>query len=145
MPLAAMFGSGTASSSDGQNFALDRRAQATGAINPHKGSDPAVSFYTHVSDRYAPFHSRVISAGAGDAAYVLDGLLHHGADLAIERHHTGGGGVSDHVFALCQLLGFRFAPRIPNIAARRLHLFADMRTGPDRTSLRSRRSRSTRR
>lgn len=41
------------------------------------------------------------------------------------------GGVSDHVFALCHLLGFRFAPRIPNIAARRPHLFADMRPGPD--------------
>ncbi len=131
IPLATMFGSGTASSSDGQNFPLDRRAQATGAINPHKGSDPAVSFYTHVSDRYAPFHSRVISAGASEAAHVLDGLLHHGADLAIERHHTDGGGVSDHVFALCHLLGFRFAPRIPNIAARRLHLFDDMRPGPD--------------
>jgi len=26
-------------------------------------------------------------------------------------HHTDGGGVSDHVFALCHLLGFRFAPR----------------------------------
>ena len=40
MPLAAMFGSGTAFSSDGQNFPLDRRAQATGAIYQHKGSDP---------------------------------------------------------------------------------------------------------
>lgn len=131
LPLAAQFGTGTASSSDGQHFPLDRRAQATGAINPHKGSEPAVSFYTHVSDRYAPFHSTVISASASEAAHVLDGLLHHGADLAIERHHTEGGGVSDHVFALCHLLGFRFASRIPNIAARRLHLFADMQPGPD--------------
>ena len=131
MPLAALFGTGAASSSDGQHFPLDRRAQATGAVNPHKGSEPAVSFYTHVSDRYAPFHSTVISASAGEAAHVLDGLLHHGADLSIERHHTDGGGASDHVFALCHLLGFRFAPRIPNIAARRLHLFADMRPGPD--------------
>ena len=89
MPLAARFGDGIASSSDGQNFPLDRRAQATGAINPHKGSEPAVSFYTHVSDRYAPLHSTVISAGASEAAHVLDGLLYHGADLAIERHHTG--------------------------------------------------------
>lgn len=61
---------------------------------------------------------------------MLDGLLHHGAELAIERHHTDGGGVSDHVFALCHLLGFQFAPRIPNIAARRLHLFGDTRPGP---------------
>ena len=129
LPLAALFGDGTASSSDGQHFPLDRRAQVTGAVNPHKGSEPAISFYTHVSDRYAPFHSTVISAGASEAAHVLDGLLHHGADLAIERHHTDGGGVSDHVFALCHLLGFRFAPRIPNIGNRRLHLFGDMKPG----------------
>ncbi len=130
-PLAALFGSGTSSSSDGQNFPLDRRAQATGAVNPHKGAEPAVSFYSHVSDRYAPFHSTVISASASEAAQVLDGLLHHGADLHIEEHHVDGGGVSDHVFALCHLLGFRFAPRIPNIAARRLHLFDGIEPGPD--------------
>ncbi|OYW23987.1 MAG: Tn3 family transposase, partial [Sphingomonas sp. 12-62-6] len=85
-PLAALFGSGTSSSSDGQNFLLDPRAQATGAVNPHKGAEPAVSFYSHVSDRYAPFHSTVISASASEAAQVLDGLLHHGADLHIEEH-----------------------------------------------------------
>ena len=130
-PLAALFGSGTSSSSDGQNFLLDRRAQATGAVNPHKGAEPAVSFYSHVSDRYAPFHSTVISASASEAAQVLDGLLHHGADLHIEEHHVDGGGVSDHVFAPCHLLGFRFAPRIPNIAARRLHLFNGIEPGPD--------------
>ena len=129
LPLAARFGSGTSSSSDGQHFPLDRRAQATGAVNPHKGSEAAVSFYTHVSDRYAPFHSKVISATAGEAAHVLDGLLHHAADLAITDHHTDGGGVSDHVFALCHLLGFRFAPRIPNIGERRLHLFAGQEPG----------------
>ncbi|MEO7468508.1 MAG: Tn3 family transposase [Sphingobium limneticum] len=130
MSLSNVFGDGNVSSSDGQNFPLDRRAQATGSVNPHKGSEPSVSFYTHVSDRYAPFHAKVISAGASEAAHVLDGLLHHGAELAIERHHTDGGGVSDHVFALCHLLGFQFAPRIPNIAARRLHLFRDTRPGP---------------
>ena len=130
LPLAALLGPGTSSSSDGQHFPLDRRAQATGAVNPHKGSEPAVSFYTHVSDRYAPFHSKVISASAGEAAHVLDGLLHHGANLNIERHHTDGGGVSDHVFALCYSVGILYAPRIPNMPARRLHLFAKLDPGP---------------
>ena len=32
--------------------------------------------------------------------------------------------------ALCHLLGFRFAPRIPNIGERRLHLFAGQTPGP---------------
>ncbi|MBV8506476.1 MAG: Tn3 family transposase, partial [Alphaproteobacteria bacterium] len=40
------------------------------------------------------------------------------------RHHTDGGGDSDHVFALCALLGFQFAPRIPDLKHRRLYSFA---------------------
>ena len=60
----------------------------------------------------------------GEALHVLDGLLYHGADIDIAVHHTDGGGVSDHVFALCHLLGFRFAPRIPNLHDRRLYTFS---------------------
>src|SRR5262249_60746922 len=54
---------------------------------------------------------------------VIDGLLYHEADLSIATHHTDGGGVSDHIFALAHLLGFRFAPRIPNLTERRLYTF----------------------
>jgi len=39
------------------------------------------------------------------------------------RHHTDGGGDSEHVFALCSLLGFQFAPRIPDLKHRRLYSF----------------------
>jgi TnpA family transposase len=60
----------------------------------------------------------------GEAAHVIDGLLYHEADLASAVHHTDGGGVSDHVFALAHVLGFRFAPRIPNLAERRLYAFS---------------------
>lgn len=34
--------------------------------------------------------------------------------------HCATGGATDHVFALCQLLGFRFAPRLRDIADRKL-------------------------
>jgi len=54
---------------------------------------------------------------------VLDGLLYHGSEVATSRHHTDGGGDSEHVFALCALLGFAFAPRIPDLKNRRLHVF----------------------
>jgi len=65
----------------------------------------------------------VISTTEGEAPYVIDGLLRHGTDMEIAVHHTDGGGVSDHVFGLCHLLGFRFAPRIPNLNDRRLYTF----------------------
>jgi TnpA family transposase len=50
----------------------------------------------------------------------LDGLLYHESDLKIEEHYTDTAGFTDHVFALCHLLGFRFAPRIRDLADRRI-------------------------
>ena len=79
-------------------------------------------FYTHLSARQAPYHTVAIPP-SGEAAYVIDGLLYHEADLSIGTHHTDGGAVSDHNFALAYLLGFYFAPRIPNLAERRLYTF----------------------
>ena len=81
-----------------------------------------MKFYTHVSDRYAPFHSKVISANASEAAHVLDGLMHHESSIDIREHYTDTAGAIDHVFGLCQLLGFRFAPRIRDLADRRLYI-----------------------
>jgi TnpA family transposase len=129
-PLAAVFGTGRASSSDGQHFPLGGSAEVIGAVNPHKGAGPAISFYTHISDRYAPFHVRTISVAESEAAHVVDGLLHHGAAIDSAVHHADGGGVSDHVFGLLALLGFRFAPRIPNLHDRRLYAFGPAKTWP---------------
>jgi TnpA family transposase len=122
-PLAAAFGDGTVSSSDGQLFLTAGRGAAAGTINARAGREPAISIYTHVSDRYAPFHTKMIPAH-GEAAHVMDGLLYHEAAIAPVTHHTDGGGVSEHVFGLAHLLGFRFAPRIPDLAERRLYGFA---------------------
>ena len=79
-------------------------------------------FYTHLSDQYAPFHTKVIHATVRDATHVLDGLLYHESDLRIEEHYTDTAGFTDHVFALCHLLGFRFAPRIRDLADKRLYV-----------------------
>src|SRR4051794_30662455 len=129
-PLAAMFGSGFASSSDGQFFRAGGFGRDASSINAHYGDEPGVKFYTHLSDRYAPFHTKVIAATASEAAHVLDGLLYHQSEVAARRHHTDGGGDSDHVFALCSLLGFQFAPRIPDLKSRRLYSFGKAAAHP---------------
>jgi TnpA family transposase len=119
-PFAEYWGDGTTSSSDGQRFRASGRAEAGGNINPKYGSEPGVQFYTHISDQYAPFHTKVINVGVRDATYVLDGLLYHESDLQIEEHYTDTAGFTDHVFALMHLLGFRFAPRIRDLSDKRL-------------------------
>jgi TnpA family transposase len=122
-PLAAMFGSGSASSSDGQFFRAGGFGSDAASHNAHYGNVPGGKFYTHISDRYAPFHTKAIAATASEALHVLDGLLYHQSDVTVRRHHTDGGGDSDHVFALCALLGFQFAPRIPDLKNRKLYCF----------------------
>jgi hypothetical protein len=59
----------------------------------------------------------VLPAERGDVGKdrVRDGL-------AIKEHYADTGGVTEHVFGLCYLLGFRFAPRIRDLADRRLYV-----------------------
>ena len=122
-PFAAMFGDGTSSSSDGQFFQAGGPGRDAGRLNAHYSQKPGFKVYTHLSDRYGPFFTRLIAATASEALHVLDALLYHQSEIMIRRHHTDGGGESDHVFALCALLGFQFAPRIPDLKHRRLHIF----------------------
>ncbi len=72
-PFAEHWGDGTTSSSDGQNFRTGSKAESTGHINPKYGSSPGRTFYTHISDQYAPFHTKVVNVGVRDSTYVLDG------------------------------------------------------------------------
>ena len=120
LPISAVWGDGATSSSDGQFFRSGKRGAAAGEVNARYGVDPGFSFYTHVSDQHGPFHVRVISASTHEAPYVLDGLLHHGTSLALAEHYTDTGGATDHVFALCAMLGFRFCPRLRDFPDRRL-------------------------
>lgn len=120
-PFAAQWGDGTTSSSDGQRFRAGSKAESTGHVNPKYGAEPGRLIYTHVSDQYSPFHSKLVNVGDRDATYVLDGLLYHESDLAIQEHYTDTAGFTDHLFALMHLLGYRFAPRIRNIGDTRLY------------------------
>ena len=130
LPIAAVWGDGTTSSSDGQFFRSGKRGEVSGEINARYGVDPGFCFYTHVSDQHGPYHVRVISAAMHEAPYVLDGLLHHGSALPIAEHYTDTGGATDHVFALCAMLGFRFCPRLRDFPDRRLVSLAVVSTYP---------------
>jgi TnpA family transposase len=121
-PFADHWGDGTTSSSDGQRFKAGGRAESTGHVNPKYGTEPGRTFYTHISDQYAPYSIKVVNVGIRDSTYVLDGLLYHESDLRVEEHYTDTAGFTDHVFALMHLLGFRFAPRIRDLGDTKLFI-----------------------
>jgi TnpA family transposase len=120
LPIAALWGDGSTSSSDGQFFRSGKRGRHAGDVNARHGTTPGLSFYTHVSDQHGPYNIRVISATDHEAPFVLDGLMHHGSRLKINTHYTDTGGASDHVFILCRMLGFDFCPRLRDFPDRRL-------------------------
>jgi TnpA family transposase len=122
LPFAAHWGEGTTSSSDGQRFRAGGHGESAGHPNAKYGSEPGVLFYTHLSDQYAPFYTKVINANVRDATHVLDGLLYHESQLRIEEHYTDTAGFTDHVFALFHPLGFEFAPRISDLADKRIYV-----------------------
>lgn len=123
-PLAAQFGESVIASSDGQYFRAGGHGEARNLVNTKYGRDPGAKIYTHLTGRYGPFHSTLIPPSAGEAAHVLGGLLDHRCDLAIETQHMDTGGVSDHLFAMGDMLGYRIAPRIRNLKDRRLYSIA---------------------
>lgn len=123
VPFAAYWGDGTTSSSDGQRFKAGGHRSFNEEINAKYGKDRSVIFYTHISDQYVPFHVKVINATVRDATYVLDGLLYHESDLQIQEHYTDTSGYTEQVFAMCHLLGFRFAPRMRDLPDKKLYTF----------------------
>ena len=65
---------------------------------------------------------------------IVDDIVHQ-SNLVINEHYTDTGGFSDHVFAMCRLLGFRFAPRIRDLKEKRLYVLPGMTVPPELASL----------
>lgn len=135
LPFAGNWGEGRTSSSDGQRYQAGGHKDFTSRVNARYGREPGVRFYTHVSDQYAPFYSRVINTSVRDATHVLDGLLYHETDLEIDEHYVDTEGYTDQVFAMCHLEGFRFAPRIRDLKDRRIFTIEKPSRYPDLTPL----------
>ena len=122
-PFAGYWGEGTTSSSDAQQFPAGGQRGSIGQVNAHYGPEPGVKLYTHISDQYGPYHSTAISATASEAPYLIDGLLYHETDLKIAEHYSDTGAFTDQLFGICHLLGFRYAPRIRDLADKHLYPF----------------------
>lgn len=122
-PFAKLWGSGTASSSDGQFFRAAGRGAKRSDVNAHYSGDPGSKFYTWVSDQYGHFHILPMGATEDEAVYVLDGLYGHESQIDIDEHYVDTGGASDHVFSLFTLGGKRVAPRLRDLKDWRLHSF----------------------
>ena len=124
LPLARVWGDGTKSSSDGQHFFAGGHGEAAADVNARHGNEPGVAFYTHVSDQYGPFHTKVDrrrprrrgAARAGRPALPRVGPRDRRARSGHRGRHR------PRASGCCRFFGFRFAPRMRDLRDRRLHL-----------------------
>ena len=135
LPFASYWGEGTTSSSDGQRYKAGGHGAGSGYRNAKYGEEPGVLFYTHISDQYGPFHTKVVNSPVRDATHVLDGLLYHESELMIEEHYTDTAGFTDHVFGLCPFFGYQFAPRIADLPDKNLYVPGKPTEWPELSSL----------
>jgi len=122
LPLSAVYGKGTISSSDAQRFKIRASSLLASYYPRYYGYyDKAIGIYTHVSDQYSVFSTKIISCSPREALYVLDGLLENNTILKIREHTTDTHGYTEIIFALCYLLGYYFMPRIRDLKDQQLY------------------------
>ncbi|MEU9003847.1 transposase [Streptomyces sp. NPDC048551] len=114
LPVTAMFGSGTLSSSDGQPFPTRGKSITARHLNKYFVSE-GISAYTHVSDQHSTFGTKVIVATHREAHYVLEEILGNATDLPITEHATDTHGVTLVNFGLFDLVGKQLSPRIRDL------------------------------
>jgi TnpA family transposase len=116
LPLSQIWGDGRRSSSDGQRFAVERDS-LLGSLYPRYFGyyDRALQLYTHTSDQHSVYATQVISCAPREAGYVLGGILDNDTVLAITEHTSDTNGFTEHLFAICALLGIAFMPRLKDL------------------------------
>lgn len=118
--LSAYWGDGTFSSSDGQRFPVKGKVRNARSLPNYFGPGKGVTMQTHTSDQYSQYGSKVVAATLRDATIVLDEIIGNQTDLRIVEHTTDTAGYSDIVFALFDLLGLNFTPRLRDVADQKL-------------------------
>ncbi|MEU4708174.1 Tn3 family transposase [Nocardia salmonicida] len=114
LPLTAVFGAGTLSSSDGQRFPTRGKSITARALSRYFANE-GLSTYTHVTDQHATYGTKIIVATKREAHYVLDEILGNATDLPITEHATDTHGVTLVNFGLFDLLGMQLSPRIRDL------------------------------
>ena len=120
LPVSQAWGSGVLSSSDGQRFPVSGTTRHARRMPPSLGYGMGVTFYSWSSDQLSQYGTKFVPVTVRDSTYVLDEICNNETELPIREHTTDTAGATEIIFALFDLLGFRFAPRLRDLNDRRL-------------------------
>jgi len=87
---------------------------------PPLGYGMGITFYSWSSDQLSQYGTKYVPVTIRDSTYVLDELCNNETELPIREHTTDTAGATEIIFALFDLLGYRFTPRLRDLSDRRL-------------------------
>ena len=113
LELSKVFGGGTMSSSDGQRFPVRGKSLTGRDMVIHGGR--VLSTYTHVSDQWSTYGTKIIVPTAREAHFALDEFLGNATDLPVTEHATDTHGATLINFGLFDLVGKALTPRMRDL------------------------------
>jgi TnpA family transposase len=119
--MAPIWGEGTsACASDSKQFGAWDQNLMTEWHQRYGGR--GVMIYWHVEKKSLCIYSQLKTCSSSEVAAMLEGLLRHNSEMAVERNYVDTHGQSEIAFAFCHLLGFDLMPRLKRIGVQRLYL-----------------------
>lgn len=82
---------------------------------------PGVMVYWHVEQHSVCIYSQLKSCSSSEVAAMIEGVLRHDTEMAVDKNYVDTHGQSEVGFAFCQLLGFQLLPRLKNIKRQKLY------------------------
>jgi TnpA family transposase len=80
-----------------------------------------IMIYWHVEKKSLCIHSQLKSPSSSEVAAMIEGVIRHCTEMAVDRQYVDSHGQSEVAFAFCRLLGFQLLPRLKNIGRQRLY------------------------
>jgi len=88
-----------------------------------------VMIYWHVEKKSVCIYSQLKRCSSSEVAAMIEGLLRHCTEMAVEKNYVDSHGQSDVAFAFCHLLGFDLLPRLRGISKKKLNRVEPGRPG----------------
>lgn len=119
IPLANYWGEGEIAAADGMRFVVPVNTVHAGPNPKYFGLGKGVTWYNLLSDQLSGLNDLTIPGTLRDSLSLLAVVLEQQTVLQPTTIMTDTGAYSDVVFGLFRLLGYRFSPRLADIAGKR--------------------------
>jgi len=136
--LSRYWGDGSFSSSDGQRFVVATKSSQAAPLPRYFGYGRGLTFLTWTSDQLSQYAIRITPPTIRESTYILDAILENETDLPLQEHSADTAGYTDLMFALFDLLGLQFSPRLHDLGRHNLYCLSPEVTYQHITSLISR-------